>query len=216
MLNFLACSLTSMAASRRAVALTGCASRSVLLVCDIQERFRPLIYNFSSLVVSSRTLLEGCALLGVPAVCTEQNPAKLGSTVAELAPLLSRAALPKTRFSMCSDEVLALFPPGTEHALICGIEAHVCVAQTCHDLLARGIHVHVVVDAVSSQAPGDRAVALAGLQAAGAALTTTEAALFALLGDAQHAAFKGVQKVAIAHAKLLKDVPHEQRLDRLA
>jgi nicotinamidase-related amidase len=40
--------------------------------------------------------------------------------------------------------------------LLTGIEAHVCVQQTCLDLLARGYDVHVIEDAVSSSNPFER------------------------------------------------------------
>ena len=44
--------------------------------------------------------------------------------------------------------------------LLLGIEAHVCVFQTAVDLLEDGYEVHLVVDAVSSKRPSDRATAL--------------------------------------------------------
>lgn len=67
----------------------------------------------------------------------------------------------KTKFSMLTqqvDEKLEQLQPKT--IILCGIESHVCVLQTCLDLLARGFDVHVVADAVSSQRCFDRSVAL--------------------------------------------------------
>ena len=61
----------------------------------------------------------------------------------------------KLRFSMLAEGVE--LGASTAHAFLCGIEAHVCVAQTASDLLARGIAVSIVVDGVSSQRRGDRA-----------------------------------------------------------
>ena len=175
-------------------------SSTVLYVCDVQERFRPLIWRFPALVASVRTLCRAAALLDVRTVVTEQNPARLGATVAEVAGALPPAArvFSKMKFSMVTEEV-ARHAAQPEHAILCGIEAHVCVQQTALELLRAGTQVHLVVDAVSSQRQGDRAVALANLVAAGAAVTTTEAVVFQLLGDAAHPRFKDVQRVVIEH-----------------
>ena len=198
--------------------LGGSGGRACLFVCDVQERFRPLIHRFPAVLRSSRALIKGATALSLQVVVTEQNPTKLGSTVHELAPLLaaSRSSVfAKMRFSMCTPEVLAELSDAA-HVVLCGIEAHVCVAQTAYDLLERGVAVHVVVDGVSSQRAGDRAVALAALAAAGASLTTTEAVLFALLGGAEHKAFKDVQRVAIDFASETRDAPPGEGLDALA
>ncbi len=192
------------------------AASSILLVCDVQERFRPLIHRFPAVVRSARALLRGAAALGVPVIATEQNPSRLGATVDELAADLrgARARVhAKLRFSMLAEGVE--LGASTAHAFLCGIEAHVCVAQTASDLLARGIAVSIVVDGVSSQRRGDRAVALQSLAAAGARLTTTEAALFWLLEDASHARFKDVQRVAIDFAKEYKEAGEDAALDHL-
>ncbi len=72
------------------------------------------------------------------------------------------------------------------------MQAHVCVQQTCLDLLEAGKNVSVVVDGVSSQRRGDRAVALALLARAGASLTTTESIMLALCGTAAHPKFRDI------------------------
>ena len=182
----------------------------MLLVCDIQEKFRPLIWRFPTVLKSARALLAGARALDVPILTTEQNPARLGATVSELQPLIDPSrTFGKTSFSMLTTEVAAAMPPHARHAVLCGIEAHVCIKQTALDLLAHNVTVHLVVDGVSSQRAGDRAVALSALQALGVRLTTTESILFELLGDAKHAAFKDVQKIAIAHAKEVAVTPGE-------
>jgi nicotinamidase-related amidase len=207
-----------MAAARASLALPTPAT-TVLLLCDIQEKFRPLIWKFPAVVASAQALTRACASLGVRCVTTEQNPARLGGTVAEL-----RAQLPagapvfgKTKFSMLTAEVDAALAGGegggarVEHAVLCGIESHVCVYQTAMELLQRRVQVHVVVDGVSSQRRGDRAVALASLSAAGAALTTTEAVIFQLLGDAAHPGFKEVQKGVMEHLRAVREGPEDAR-----
>lgn len=80
---------------------------------------------------------------------------------------------------------------GVDVAVV-GIEAHICVAQTALDLMAAGHRVHVLADGVSSGHPGELAVALARLRAAGASVTTSEAWLYEVLGDAAAPEFKGL------------------------
>lgn len=76
--------------------------------------------------------------------------------------------------------------------LLLGIEAHVCVLQTAVDLIEKGLEVHVLVDGVSSQRPGDRAVALQRMAQSGAFLSSSEMVLFQLMKDAKHKDFKAI------------------------
>ena len=85
---------------------------------------------------------------------------------------------------------------GIHRVLVCGIETHVCVQQTVLDLLAAGFQVLVAVDAVSSRFAIDHETALRRMEASGALLTTTEAALFEWCGEAGKAEFKEISKLA--------------------
>ena len=86
---------------------------------------------------------------------------------------------------------------GAEQALVCGIEAHVCVSQTVHDLLDDGIEVHVPADAVGSRHELDYQRGLERMERAGAVVSTVEAALFELLEHAGTPEFKAVQKLIL-------------------
>jgi len=81
--------------------------------------------------------------------------------------------------------------------IVCGIEAHVCVSQTVHDLLADGVEVHVPADAVGSRHQLDYERGLERLERAGAVVTTVESALFELLERAGTPEFKEVQKLIL-------------------
>jgi hypothetical protein len=87
-------------------------------------------------------------------------------------------------------------------------QAHVCVQQTALDLLMRDAHVHVVVDATSSQTTGDRNTAMQRMMDAGAKLTTAESVVFAVLQDAKHPNFKAI-------SNLLKDRQNPEPLSFL-
>ena len=91
--------------------------------------------------------------------------------------------------------------PTRQHSsvLICGLETHVCIQQTALDLLARGLTVFIAVDAVGSRHALDHEIALRRLEASGAILTTTEAALFEWCGSAEHPQFQAVRKLVLAN-----------------
>lgn len=123
---------------------------------------------------------------------TEQYPRGLGPTVAELAEHPEGIEpVEKVVFSAARAEGFDL--QGRDQALVLGIETHVCVSQTVHDLLEDGVAVHVAADAVASRDPANRELALGRMERAGALRTSTETALFELLGRAGTDEFKTVQ-----------------------
>jgi nicotinamidase-related amidase len=167
-----------------------------LLVVDIQERFRSLQEDFPAMVANAVRLVRVARILELPILVTEQYPQGLGRTVAEVQEALGDTPVhSKLCFSACGTEELWNRVRDVERRqfLVCGIETHVCVSQTVHDLLHHGLAVHVAVDAVESRKPVDRETALRKMERSGAVLTTSEMAAFELLRDASHPRFKPVQ-----------------------
>jgi nicotinamidase-related amidase len=162
--------------------------RTALVVVDVQEAFRPAVPDFDRVVQNTRRLMDGAKILGVPVVVTEQYPKGLGRTVDELGEV---EPIEKSCFSAARADGFDL--DGREQALVCGIETHVCVSQTAHDLLERGVEVHVASDAVSSRTPENKEVGLHKMEQSGAIVTSVETALFELLGVAGTDEFKQVQ-----------------------
>ncbi len=169
--------------------------RAALVVIDVQEAFRKAVPAFDQIGNAVGTLVRGAGELGVPVVVTEQYPKGLGATVPEIAEYLPAEALrlEKVRFSASGAEGFDL--GGRDQAIVCGIEAHVCVAQTVLDLLESGTDVQIVADAVGSRSEGDAALALRRAERAGATLTSVEAVLFELLGSSDAPEFKAVQEL---------------------
>jgi len=205
--NMSASALSAAAAARHVGKLSP--ATSCLLLCDIQERFSPLIYKTDTIVSTAQFLTSVGRALNIPVVATQQYTKAFGPTVsgcfADAADLEATPIFEKKLFSMLTPEVrdhLARpeMKDRTSYVLF-GIEAHVCVQQTCLDLLERGHDVHVVVDGVSSQQPLDREVALQRMAGAGAFLTTAQSAAFMLLQSADHPNFKAVSKLVIEHMK---------------
>ncbi|KAM6994596.1 isochorismatase domain-containing protein 2 isoform 2-T2 [Tautogolabrus adspersus] len=171
---------------------------AVLFLCDMQEKFRPNIFQFNNIVSNAARLLQASRVLGIPPILTEQYPKGLGPTVPELGAADLKAHA-KTSFTMMIEDVKkeleALGNP--KQAILCGIEAHACIACTTFDLLERGVEVHIVADAVSARSQTDRLFALSRLKQSGAFLTTTEAVLLQLVQDAKHPNFKQIQQLML-------------------
>jgi nicotinamidase-related amidase len=173
--------------------------RTALAVIDVQESFRPHIHDFAEVAARVALVTHAARLLGVPVVVTEQYPKGLGRTAGEIRAVLPEGFEPveKTAFSSCGARPFAarLEEAGARQVLLCGIEAHVCVNQTAHDLLAEGYQVHVLTDCVSSRSAENRLVGLEKMFRSGALPSSTELALFELMRDARHEQFKAIQKL---------------------
>ena len=171
---------------------------TAFFLCDIQERFRPLIYNSETIVSTSQYLTSVANTLSIPIVATQQYTKVFGPTVADcfvngqegIDELLNDDGhklkiFEKKKFSMMTDDVVDYcnqdFMIGRDNVVLFGIEAHVCVQQTCLDLIEMGKHVHIIVDCVSSQQRYDREIALRRMENAGAFLTTAQSLAFMLM-----------------------------------
>ena len=173
--------------------------QTALAVIDMQESFRQHIQDFAELAARVALVAHASQLLGVPVIVTEQYPKGLGRTAAEIRTVLPETFEPieKTAFSSCGAQsfVERLEGAGARQVLLCGIEAHVCVNQTAHDLLARGYQVHLLIDCISSRTAQNRQAGLDKMRASGALTSSTELALFELMRDARHEQFKAIQKL---------------------
>ncbi len=167
--------------------------KAALVVVDVQEGFRPYA-SFASVADASRKLVQAARILSVPTVVSEQYPKGLGHTAPEVG-LEDEQAIEKTVFSAARADGFDLSE--RTQAIVCGIETHVCVSQTVHDLLDRGVEVHVPADAVGSRHTIDYERGLERMERAGAVVTTVEASLFELLGRAGTPEFKAVQKLIL-------------------
>jgi nicotinamidase-related amidase len=168
--------------------------QAMLVVVDMQVKLLPAIWEQDRVVRECCRMVEAAKALDVPVLWAEQNPAGLGPTHPSLASLLKGPPIAKTTFSCYADSAFreAMERLGRRQVILCGIEAHVCVAQTALDLLQHGMEVHVAADAVSSRTPENRRIALDRLRAAGAVVSSVEMAIFELLRRADHTRFKQV------------------------
>jgi len=178
-----------------------CAHDSLLLVVDIQERLAAAMAAADREQVARTTglLIDSAALLRVPVLVSEQYPTGLGPTVAAVREHLSpeTPVQAKTAFSCWCDTGLqeSIASSGRSQIVIAGMEAHVCVLQTAHDLVAEGYEVQVAADAVCSRDSGNRDLALERLRHAGVVITCAESVVFEWLRDASHSCFRSVSSL---------------------
>lgn len=168
---------------------------SFLLVVDIQESFRSVLPGFDQVVKRSTFLVKCAHILGIPVVCTEQNPTKLGGTAAPLKEALGDSAvLSKMSFSAWSAPGMREWveSTGRTHAVVVGIETHICVNQTVHDLVKSCFGVTLATDALGSRHAEGHASALQRLSSAGAVMSHSESIVYEWLESADSPHFRAI------------------------
>ncbi len=170
-------------------------SKSGLLVVDFQERLLPAMFEKGRIVENAVRLIRGSLALGLPIWLTEQYRKGLGTTVPEVATAFPGAVpIEKLTFSACGTPAVmaALEARKVTDVILCGIEAHVCVTQTCLDLLGQGYRPFVVADATASRTPANYHAGIDRMRDAGAVIVSTEMILFELLERAGTDEFKQI------------------------
>ncbi len=172
-------------------------NKAALIVVDVQEAFRSVIPDFEKVARRAAIAVKGFQVLGLPVLVTEQYPRGLGHTADEIRQVLPEDAeiFEKTALSSCGASAFLdnLSELGISQAVICGLETHVCVNQTAHDLVDHGMQVHLLMDAVCSRSKVNKRAGLRKMFASGVIPSSTEMALFELMRDARHEQFKAIQ-----------------------
>ncbi|KAJ1872835.1 hypothetical protein H4R99_006396 [Coemansia sp. RSA 1722] len=144
-------------------------------------------------------------ILSVPLIVTEQYPKGLGHTVSEIDITHAKIVEAKSKFSMYTPMVQEkLQELSIKSVVLYGIESHVCVLQTCLDLLENNYEVHVLADGVSSMNYPEIEIALKRMDKCGAMVVSSESVLFQLTNDAANPNFKAISalvKEFQAHSK---------------
>lgn len=176
--------------------------RSQLLLIDIQTKLAPHVAEGDGVVANCTRLARYARHLGVPVTLTEHYPKGLGPTVDPVLAAVGNEAprFEKIAFSSWKDGAIrgridALRGDGRDQVVVAGMEAHVCVGQTSLDLLAAGLEVFLVADAVGSRAAEVRDVAVRRLERAGAHVVTHEMVAFEWLERGDTKEFKDLIEV---------------------
>jgi len=172
--------------------------RTCLVVVDVQGKLAELMFDKQELFKNIEILIRGAKILEMPIIWCQQNPRALGETIDQLKTLLEDdIPVDKFSFSCCDDEAFAerLKAANCKHVILCGIEAHICIYQTAMDLLDHEYDVHVIADAISSRTEKNKQTAIRRIEWEGAAIGTTEMALFELLSTAKHEKFRDIARL---------------------
>lgn len=173
--------------------------RCTLIVIDIQEKLLPPIFQKEQLVRNAQLLIRLAGILKMPILLTTQYSKGLGNTIPEVAALLPDiTAHEKLTFSCFASDLfcsaMKRVPGNRNTVLLCGMESHICVAQTALSALREGYLVHVASDAVSSRTEWNRKIGLDRMKSAGAVISSTEMAIYEALGSSGTPAFKDMLK----------------------
>ena len=170
-----------------------------LIVIDIQEKLLPPIFEKQRLVRNAQLLIRLAGILKIPTLLSTQYSKGLGNTVPEIASLLPDVQpVEKLDFSCFGSEVfcsaLKRVPGNRNTVLLCGMETHICVAQTALAALREGYLVHVAADAVGSRTELNWQIGLDRMRAAGAVISSTEMIIYEVLGSSGSPEFKDMLK----------------------
>jgi len=166
---------------------------SILIIIDIQDRLAAAMKDKDTMIANCVHLIEAAKIFDIPVIVTEQYPKGLGSTVPDIqSALTAYKPYEKAVFDCCGEIsfVDRLKSLGRSHVILTGIEAHVCVLQTCLSLLVLGFHTHCIMDALCSRSRQNLVLGQELMRDAGAVITSTEAVLFQLLEKAGSPEFK--------------------------
>jgi nicotinamidase-related amidase len=171
---------------------------AVAVVIDIQEKLLLHIHDGEFILNNCLKLIEGLKILSVPVIITQQYTKGLGPTAPSIIKMFPEFRyIEKISFSCCDEPAFAkeIEQSAKENIILCGIESHVCVLQTCIDLLASGKRPVVVEDCVSSRKANDKIAAIERMRQEGAIITTMESLLFELTRIAGNDTFKRISGI---------------------
>lgn len=168
---------------------------ALFCLIDVQDKLYPHVTNKDEIEKNLVTLVKGLKVLSVPFIVNEQYKKGIGETIPSLKELVQEFAhFEKTTFSCYKNKetIDAINALNKKIVIVAGIETHVCVLQTCLDLLESGYEVVLVTDCCTSRKQNDTDVAITRLVQAGVIPTTYESLLFELTVNAKNPVFKEI------------------------
>jgi len=165
-----------------------------IVVIDMQEPFLRNLHERERVLRNVCTLIQGANVLRVPVVTTTQYAEKMGDLTPEVKAIAPYRPFDKLTFSCYADFRFSseIDKANRRQVVLCGVESHICVSQTAHDLLAADYHVHVVTDATSSRSETNWRLGLEKMRLGGVIPTSVETVLYELLRQAGTPEFREI------------------------
>ena len=167
---------------------------AVLLVVDVQERLSAAMEHRDRVRATTARLIRTSALVGVPIIVTRQYPKGLGDTDTMLLEAIEAAQaggaavahIDKVTFDCFLEPEFegAVSVTARKQLILTGMETHICIAQTALSAVRTGFDCHVVADACCSRDDAHHTLGLHRLRTAGVVVTTSESAMYELVGKA--------------------------------
>jgi nicotinamidase-related amidase len=173
-------------------------NNSLFCLVDVQERLFPHMYDKDNLEKNLNILVKGLKTLDIPFIINEQYKKGIGETIESLKiEVENYPHFEKTTFSCCQNEptMQAIKNANKKFIIVAGIETHVCVLQTCLDLLDEDLIPLLVTDCISSRKNLDKDIAIQRLIQAGVIPTTYESLLFELTVNSKNPNFKTISNL---------------------
>jgi nicotinamidase-related amidase len=170
--------------------------KSLLLVIDMQEKFLNPIFESERVENRVKFLCEVARLFEVPVLATEQYPERMGGTIDSLLPYVGNPHR-KMEFSAFQDETISrlIKLSGRTQIVVVGIETHICISQTCLDLIGGGFEVVVCPDAVSARSQDRHKLGMERLRDAGITPAHTEAIAYDWCHSADNQLFRNMLSI---------------------
>ena len=170
---------------------------TALLIIDVQDKLIKGLVERDLITWNIRRIIDSASELEIRIFATEQNPNKLGHTTDQINLPEDTHISAKMSFSCCTcyDLLENIKRAQIEKILVCGVESHVCIQQTCLDLIQLGYEVFVPIDAIGSRNKLDHDVAIRRIEGSGGKITTTESTIFEWCENAERKEFKRISAI---------------------
>jgi nicotinamidase-related amidase len=178
------------------------AAESLLVVVDMQPAFLAAIHDADRVRRRVLFLVQAAGLLGVPVIHTVQNPDRMGGSDPEIQAAIGSEPISKMAFSCWGSEEFrsAVDRFGRADVVLCGIESHICVAQTALHMMEEEYDIALAADAISARTPAMHEIGISRLRDAGAMVSHTESCAYEWMHSAENPAFRDVLALVKAAA----------------
>ncbi len=168
-----------------------------LHIIDPQERLLTQIFEAEKVVDGIARMIHIATILSLPILANTQYKKGLGCYPPAIEELVQGVPRPdKVEFNAVANRktnhLLDTLPQTVTHAVLVGVETHICIYQTAMGLLDLGMTPLVIADAVSSRTASNKELGLKRLEAMGVGIVPMEMLVYELLEKAGTSDFKAV------------------------